>query len=196
LVSAAPDPNGRYVIGVDLAKKQDYTVAIVIDARLKRVVDWLRFTERDYTIQVQQVATLAQRYKAGVVVETNGPGEPIYDYLVKQKVRALPFQTGPDNKADIIAALIVALEGSTLFLPRDLAEPEGFPELKEELLQFEYEYSRKGKLTYSAPFGFHDDCVMALAFAYWGLGKVGVGFRAASDGSDTGRLEDEWRRAY
>lgn len=37
--------------------------------------------------------------------------------------------------------------------------------LTDELRRYEYEYTGGGRLTYSAPSGFHDDCVIALALA-------------------------------
>jgi len=45
----------------------------------------------------------------------------------------------------------------------DIHFPDG--PIVNELLSFEYEYTKNG-VRYSSPSGSHDDCVMALALAY------------------------------
>jgi len=39
--------------------------------------------------------------------------------------------------------------------------------------RFEYTVSPTGGISYSAPGGYHDDCVMALALANWGRWQMG-----------------------
>ena len=46
---------------------------------------------------------------------------------------------------------------------REISFPDN--EIKEELEEFEFEYTRNG-VYYSAPDGLHDDCVCSLALAY------------------------------
>jgi hypothetical protein len=41
--------------------------------------------------------------------------------------------------------------------------------LLDELAAFEYEILPSGRVRYSAPDGMHDDCVIALALAFWNL---------------------------
>jgi hypothetical protein len=43
--------------------------------------------------------------------------------------------------------------------------PEEWQVLTNEMQRYEYEISARGHLSYNAPSGFHDDCVMALALA-------------------------------
>lgn len=38
----------------------------------------------------------------------------------------------------------------------------------------EYDISPTGQVSYAAPSGYHDDCVMVLALAMWGCRVVGV----------------------
>jgi len=42
-----------------------------------------------------------------------------------------------------------------------------------EMKRFEYSVSPTGGISYSAPGGYHDDCVMALALANWGRWQMG-----------------------
>jgi hypothetical protein len=48
-----------------------------------------------------------------------------------------------------------------------LPSKELFPDLYTELEAFEYSYSPKGLIQYSAPSGYHDDIIMSLALANW-----------------------------
>ena len=46
--------------------------------------------------------------------------------------------------------------------------------LTAEMRRYEYAAGPSGQVTYSAPSGYHDDCVMALALAVWGCRAAGV----------------------
>ena len=46
--------------------------------------------------------------------------------------------------------------------------------LTAEMKRYEYEIGPAGQVSYSAPSGYHDDCVMALALGVWGCGRFGV----------------------
>ena len=45
------------------------------------------------------------------------------------------------------------------------------PETVEELEAFEYSTTEQGNIKTGAPYGYHDDCVIALALAAWALKK-------------------------
>ena len=51
--------------------------------------------------------------------------------------------------------------------------------LTDELRRYEYEIGPFGQVSYAAPSGGHDDCVMALASAVWGCSGFGVEFGAS-----------------
>ena len=46
--------------------------------------------------------------------------------------------------------------------------------LTTEMKRYEYEIGPTGQVSYSAPSGHHDDCVMALALGVWGCHTFGV----------------------
>ena len=48
-----------------------------------------------------------------------------------------------------------------------------------ELLAFEYELTAARNVRMSAPEGMHDDCVIGLALAAWGVSGAGVYSRGA-----------------
>lgn len=43
-----------------------------------------------------------------------------------------------------------------------------------EMRRYEYDIGPTGQVSYAAPSGYHDDCVMALALAVWGCRTYGV----------------------
>ena len=60
---------------------------------------------------------------------------------------------------ELVQRLIVAVE------QQKVSWPEEWQVLTNEMQRYEYEISARGRLSYNAPSGFHDDCVMALALA-------------------------------
>ena len=48
---------------------------------------------------------------------------------------------------------------------RQVSWPAAWTTLTDELRRFEYAIGPSGAITYSAPAGYHDDCVIALALA-------------------------------
>ena len=65
-----------------------------------------------------------------------------------------------ESKQNLITSLQVAFE------KKEISYPE-IPILLDELEAFEYEMLVSGKFRYSAPEGYHDDCVIALALCNW-----------------------------
>jgi len=62
--------------------------------------------------------------------------------------------------------------------------------LTDEMRRYEYAIGPSGHISYSVPFGYHDDCVMALALANHGRWEAeGVGRMMAMSGmSRQGRV--------
>jgi len=160
-----PVKGAHYFGGLDLAKTKDYTVLVILD-KDGRVVAMDRFNRLDWSIQVQRIRALAQRYnKVEFHIDSTGAGEPIYEALQKEgcKVRAYSFTQ--KSKSALVDHLAIKLEKRELVLPR----PELVPELVDELEAFEYSVSDLGNTRSGAPYGYHDDCVIALALAAWSL---------------------------
>ena len=63
------------------------------------------------------------------------------------------------TKTDLIQRLIVAIE------QKRVTWPMGWTVLTDELRRYEYAYTDARRLSYNAPAGYHDDCVIALALA-------------------------------
>lgn len=156
-------PGRQYVIGFDIAKHQDYSVIIVLDAVTNHLVHFDRFNRIDYSVQVQRVADIAQTYNnAKIIVDSTGLGDPILENIKKMGLDAEGYLFTNRSKQQLIEHLAVQLERG------DVTYPD-IKVLINELLAYEYEISRAGNMKYNAPNGQHDDCVIALALASWGV---------------------------
>lgn len=157
-----PLPDQRYVAGLDLAKVEDFTVLCILDAEERRVVFLDRFHRVDWSVQVARVSAATKRYgNCHTLVDSTGPGEPVYEALRKAGVSAKAYTFTQRSKGALIDGLAIRLEKHELTLPR----PELCPELIDELEAFEFSVTDSGNVRTSAPSGQHDDCVIALALA-------------------------------
>jgi Terminase large subunit, T4likevirus-type, N-terminal len=160
-------PRPAVAWGWDLARKQDWTVGIGLDAD-GRVCEALRF-QKPWHEQVDIIKRFVKNTPA--LVDETGVGDPIVEAL------KLPVRKG-GNGAQIIelscprlegykftsASKQMLMEGLALAIhERKVRYPDG--PIVIELLSFEYEFTRLG-IRYSAPPGMHDDCVCALALAW------------------------------
>ena len=153
----------RYFAGLDLAKVEDFTVLVIVNAR-REVVFVDRFHRLDWALQTARVQAAARRFNAArVLCDTTGVGDPIYEALRKAGVGADAYPFTARSKSALIENLTLMLEQQQLVLP----QPEICPELVEELEAFEYSVTEAGHVRSGAPSGVHDDCVIALALAAW-----------------------------
>ncbi len=161
LPDGAPPAAPRSVgIGLDLAKYTDWTVAIAMDRDTGRALDMLRFNTLEWPAQKKRILGFARRWPGSTIVaDATGAGDPIVTDLRHDWPRTEPFVFTNTTKVDLIQSLAVAIE------QRKVSWPRGWETLTDELRRYEYEYTSGGRLTYSAPSGFHDDCVIALALA-------------------------------
>jgi hypothetical protein len=144
------------VFGVDLARKQDYTVVTGLDVH-GRVCRFGRWggggpTWESITTNIHSIVR-----KKPALVDDTGVGDAITESLQKDPgSRYEGYTFTPASKQKLMEGLAVAIQNG------QVAFPDGV--IKQELDQFEFEYTRTG-VRYSAPEGFHDDCVMSLALA-------------------------------
>jgi hypothetical protein len=149
LSSGAP-----FVWGWDLAKRQDYTVGIALD-EAGYVCRFERFQHMPWDQIIENILRVTGSTPA--LVDSTGVGDPIVDFLQKRPgTRFEGFHFHQTSKQQIMEGLAVAIQG------RHVTFPDGV--IVQELEQFEFVLTRTG-VRYSAPDGYHDDCVCALALA-------------------------------
>jgi len=153
-----PKPESHYIMGVDLAKSYDWTVITVWDLERKHLVAYDRFNQIEWPLQEKRIVNLAERYKAKVIVDATGVGDPVYDNLKRKGIWVEPVKFTNLIKAHLIENLSMLIE------KREITYPH-LPELVAELQTFELEKLPSGTIRYNAPSGYHDDIVISMALA-------------------------------
>jgi len=157
-----PSPGKRYTGGLDVARLRDYTVLVILDDA-GGLVHFDRFRRTSWNVMKNRVARAVKKYNSAVVwMDSTGLGDPIFEDLRRMGlvVRGITFSAG--NKEAIIEHLALGLEEGRIKLAP-------VPELIDELVLFEGSITRSGGVRYGAPPGGHDDCVIALGLAWWGM---------------------------
>src|SRR5262249_15172848 len=150
----------RYVIGVDWARTNDFTVYIVVDTTARCVCAIDRFQRVEYKVQLDRLQALVDRFRPTVVVaERNNMGDPLVERLHRDGLPVWPFLSTNESKRDAIDTLALAFERGEIEIPDTLEAAI----LVHELLAYTAETLPSGLLRYAAPPGGTDDCVMALA---------------------------------
>jgi len=174
------------VIGCDVAKHTDWTVLIAMDAETGRCFAMERFNHLDWPIQKERILGFVRKYRGRLILDASGVGDPIYDDLKQVCGDIEAFKFTVPSKTALVQRLSVAVEQRKVSWPgtqrgfeqppspgyggpgKDAKETKVGNEwdiLTNEMRRYEYQISPSGGITYGAPSGYHDDCVMALALA-------------------------------
>jgi hypothetical protein len=163
----APIKGREYVLGVDWARASggDYTVFTVIDAAEKRMVKMIRMAGAPFDVQLARLRDLWKQYNQGrIIAEYNSLGMPLVERLQTDGLPVTAFTTTAASKHEVITALELAFDKKEITVLND-------PVLIAELNSYERR-ERAGLPQYGGPMGMHDDTVMALAFAWHGIGTA------------------------
>lgn len=171
-----PQPNRRYIMGVDLGRTNDYTVLTVMDIGTNKVVAHQRFSDTSWALQKTKIVLEAKKYNnaqvvidatgfsAGSVVAEDLKEAPIVKDLQMVNLAVIPFKFTHQSKKALVEKLIISIEQRLITFPKIDA-------LVNELQSFTYDVTQFGNIRYSAPEGMYDDCVISLGLAVWGLGS-------------------------
>ncbi len=141
------------VWGWDLAKYTDWTVGIALDA--SGVVCRMERFQKPWEETTDRIIEVTRGMPA--LIDSTGVGDPILERLQKQPgSRFDGYQFTSPSKQKLMEGLAVAIQRSEIVIPNG--------PIRKELEEFEFKVTRTG-VSYSAPEGFHDDCVCSLALA-------------------------------
>ncbi len=160
-VNQPPVPSASYTLGVDLARVHDFTVLCVLNNAGEQIY-FDRFNQISWERQIHAIVEVARRYQAQVILDSTGVGDPIFERLRRMGISVHPFRFTSSSKERLIDNLAIRLEQGGLRL-MDLEVQT------QELLAFEYQESHGSLRRMGAPPGLHDDTVIGLALACWGL---------------------------
>ncbi len=153
----------RYVLGVDLGKINDFSVLTVLDTYSHNVVYFDRFKEIDFPMQKARIKSVAQRYNnARIIIDSTGLGDPISDDLKREGLMVDDIKLSNKSKQQVVEKLSLYIEQGAVSIPNEDA-------LIRELEAYTYDMTEFGKIRYTAPSGLHDDCVISLGLAVWGI---------------------------
>ena len=169
-IGPAPTPPKQpLVCGVDLAKHSDFSVFVIFDADGHMVaID--RMNQASYPVLAERLLTILRDWHVKrCVIESNGPGEPFYDNVLRDlhdrrtefqgQPTITPFATTAQSKRQMIDAMVVAFERGDITILDDI-------ELINEFEAFEMTQTATGYIRFAAPEGGWDDRVMACALAW------------------------------
>ena len=139
--------------GIDLAKSVDWTVLIGLDIN-GRVAKLFRF-QKDWLQTKNFICSIIPKDKP-IYIDSTGVGDAIVEELQRYFNAMNGFKYTSTSKQQLMEGLASAIHKG------EISFPEGH--IKDELEIFEYLFTSTG-VRYSAPAGFHDDCVNALALA-------------------------------
>jgi hypothetical protein len=168
-VSAVIDPSntgagakGPFSMGVDLARVEDFTVITVLDSAGRQVYHD-RFNQISWERMIAAVQSAAGMFpECTVTVDATGVGDPVYERIRAVVPRAVPFKFTSQSKEAVIDNLAMQIEQGQLSLM-------DIPIQTAELMAYAYEVTAARNIRMNAPSGKHDDCVIALALAAWGM---------------------------
>ena len=139
--------------GVDLAQSVDYTVVVGLNAAAQ--VCYYDRWQGPWSTTVPRIVSALGTTPA--LVDATGVGSPVLSQLTEAGcygAQGYVF-TGP-SKQRLVAGLQMAVQQNRVRYPSTFLD---------ELTVFEYKYTTAGNVQYSAPPGYHDDIVCALALA-------------------------------
>ena len=138
--------------GIDLAKSVDHTVIIGLDNN-GNVAYFDRF-QMDWHNTKENIKRLP---RCPILIDSTGVGDPITEDLKRENIMVEGLKFTSQSKQQLMEGLATAIQQARIGFPSGV--------IVNELEVFEYQFTSNG-VRYSAPSGFHDDCVMALALAW------------------------------
>jgi hypothetical protein len=157
-------PDGWVVIGWDVARIRDYSVAIALNS-LRQVVEIQRWRGVSWVQQVGRIEEMYKRLRAQrIAIDSTGLGDPITELIWRKGLAVSAVTITQQVKAEMIDRLAIALDRGELTIPRDAA-------LIGELWDFQATERASGKDKLEASPGHHDDTVISLALALTAMGN-------------------------
>jgi hypothetical protein len=153
-------------IGVDIAFKNDYTVAVAVNEN-GEMIDYIRFNKVDTDVLLKNLTEFFKKFTnlRKIIIEENNQGLPIIHNLRSLGIKNIEeFQTNSKSKNEIVNALIYAFGKKEIKIINEEV-------VIDEFKAFGFEMTASMNIKYSAMFG-HDDIVMATLFA-WKAYKTG-----------------------
>lgn len=158
-----PEKNASYIMGVDLGNKDDFTAITVMEVGRKKAVWVEKLRETSWQFIKEKIVEVSKKYNSAPVwIDSSGTGDAVFEDIQRMTF-AVPYSMhSAKAKEQLIDKLRIFCENKIIKLCDDR-------DLLEELRSYQYNIKGNGYRSYSAPKGKHDDLVISLALACWGL---------------------------
>jgi hypothetical protein len=167
IVDTLSTPKGWVVMGVDLAKKEDFTVVTAANAADRRPCYYDRFNELSWPTQQQiirnihaEIASYPDVEHITIAIDSTGLGDVVYDELDEAGYDVVPINFGSYKQKELMVRQLAAdIEHRHAFVLDDQVD---------EFESYEYEITENGRYKFEAAMG-HDDKVSARLVENWVL---------------------------
>ncbi len=160
-----------YITGIDLGDKHDFTVLCSVGCRGEKLEGFARFNNLGWHEQILRIREHLRKFPGPCVVDATGLGDPVFQMLWQDlKGRVTPYKFTGESKENLVRGLQYAFDAKELRIPKLevlVNELNAFTRLNRENRNDRY-------MRYGAPTGLHDDCVIALGLAWYGLKRGGL----------------------
>ena len=155
-----PIPGARYIAGLDLGRKMDPSVMVIMDASERKMVHYQGWDDgTEWVTQREHVARLVEEWGIErLCIDATGLGDVFTAELVNVGIPVEPFIFHQASREHLLQQLVVALERQTISFFNE-------KRLLRQLRAFQYRKLPGGRYKAEAPPGEHDDAVFALALA-------------------------------
>ena len=157
-------PDHRYIMSVDFAIKDDFTVVTLGEESTRRAIRQWRWNLTDPITTYDRIKELwLQHGRPEVIADESGMGEAMIPELRERGMRVRGVKITAANKMAMIGRLQGALEHGRIRFP------VGWEILITELKSYVYRETPSGKITAAAAAGYHDDAVISLMLLNEGM---------------------------
>jgi hypothetical protein len=159
--STDPHPGHTYMTGWDIGIEHDWTVGVPLCLDCWTITDMDRFRPGDSTGMEDRIIAYARHWNnAAAVIETNGPGKPVFDRVVSGYKGGSVQRWFTDNK-NKRAAVWELIEHAKGEVPLRIALSPRMRVMMGEMQVFQsLQNPKTGTWTFQAPAGTKDDTVM------------------------------------
>lgn len=162
-------PQGHVVLGIDLAKVNDFTVLQGVNSETRQPCYHDRFNSVSWPEQRRRIhdaveTILESASSITVAIDSTGVGDVVYDDLSFEGLDTIPIKFTPQWKQMAVMLLAADLERGNAFL---------HPAQVNEFESYSYQITDAGRWKFEADSG-HDDEVSAMLLAHWCVVNEGV----------------------
>ena len=165
-------PEGWVTLGVDLAKKEDFTVIKGVNTETRLPCFYDRWNEVSWDIQEDYILNTVRTLEedpavegVSVLIDSTGVGDVVFDQLDYKGLDVVGVNFASGNiKERMVRQLAADIEQGRAFIIEDE---------RDEFEAYEYNITPAGRYKFEASVG-HDDKVSASLLANWGVVQEGA----------------------